>query len=1073
MGRFINRATVLLSTAAMLAMLVHFSLNDFSARAEDNGDAAPILSDFDVNGNGVIDEEEKGWGYALDSADDLYWFADKINNENSQYGRACAFLTDDITVNANLLTELITVSDDGTVTVNEENEVRLWTPIGNNTHTYRGTFDGAGHTISGLYFNENRNYAGLFGLVEDGNVRNVGVTDSYICGQNYIGGICGKKSYGTIADSYNKGVVSGTGYVAGICGINYGTVENCYNTGKVTASEEYAGGICGRNYTTISNCYYMKDGNLQGIGLNDGYFNGVTAMTEERFQSGEAAYKLGKAFFQTLGADSFPVFDSTHHAVRYNEEAEPKYYNEHAYENGFCTVCGGCQPANVVADVNDIDGDGHTDDDVYEISNAGQLYWFAGLVNGTLEGVAKNRSANAYLANDITVNENLLTDLINVNKDDGTATVNEDKTVSVWTPIGTDDYSGTFDGAGHTVSGLYCNNSDANRVGLFGYVRLGSNSKIMNLTVADSYFCGKEKVGGICGIDYYVTIQNCANTGVVKGENYVGGVCGYIYNRVIENCYNTGRVWGDSDIGGICGYSDEKNIIRNCFNTGEVNGYERVGGICGKANYTGIKVPIMIINCYNTGAVTGTEYFGSICGVGYIGSVVNCYYLKSDGISGKGNGADSAGSIEVKSVEQFASGEVCWLLNGGESQIESSAFFQNLGERKDTLPVLDSRHGSVYQTNYCVTYSNTDIGVKEHSIEAVEKVEAICVKDGVSNYWHCKDCEVCFSDENGESVINDIEAWKTDTGRIPATGIHAYTDGICEQCGAFEDGIGAKLAGYSVSLDGSIGVNFHMQLSETVAADENAYLLVNYPNGSDDKLYIRDREPVTMNGKSYYVFCCKVAADEMTDTITAQIVTSNGSGKQYSYSVKDYADYLLAHTEDNEEYAKAEKLVRAMLTYGTYSQLYFGYRTSEPAIPEAETDLSALEDVCEALAELPAAVCEGVLPEGMEYYGNSLILNSNITYRTYFLIENPATAALYDLEESSLDNLYYVENETVGIAQMGDVFEYHIGAAVLKSCPLSYVSYVVNSESSEKLTKLCIAIYDYCLAAEEYAKKTS
>ena len=354
-----------------------------------------------------------------------------------------------------------------------------------------------------------------------------------------------------------------------------------------------------------------------------------------------------------------------------------------------------------------------------------------------------------------------------------------------------------------------------------------------------------------------------------------------------------------------------------------------------------------------------------------------------------------------------------------------------------------------------------------HKLKKTDALAPTCTTNGHEAFWYCDNCKKYFSDEACKNEITNISAWKT---QKPATG-HSYKDGICEQCGAFEDGIGAKLAGYSVSLDGSIGVNFHMQLAETVAADENAYLLVNYPNGSDDKLYIRDREPVTMNGKSYYVFCCKVAADEMTDTITAQIVTSNGSGKQYSYSVKDYADYLLAHTEDNEEYAKAEKLVRAMLTYGTCSQLYFEYRTSEPAIPESETDLSALEDVCEALAELPAAVCEGTLPEGMEYYGSSLILNSGIIYRMYYRVSEPETAASYGMEQGSTNDLYYIENEAVSIAQMGDIFEYQIGDAVLKSCPLTYVEYVVNSESSEKLTKLCIAIYDYYNAGKAYMGK--
>ena len=198
-------------------------------------------------------------------------------------------------------------------------------------------------------------------------------------------------------------------------------------------------------------------------------------------------------------------------------------------ENGFCACNEVYQPANLTTDKYDMDGDG-SKDEVYEISNAGQLYWFAGLVNGTLSGVTQNTSANAVLTADIVVNKNVL-------KPDGT--LNEG-TFKEWTPIATSasPYTGIFDGQNHTISGLYFNQEDSYNVGLFSR----NNGKIANAGILDSYFYGTSKVGGVCGNNYTGTITNCYNTGSVSGIGTAGGVSGYNDNGSITNCYNTGNV---------------------------------------------------------------------------------------------------------------------------------------------------------------------------------------------------------------------------------------------------------------------------------------------------------------------------------------------------------------------------------------------------------------------------------------------------------------------------------------------------------------------------------------------------
>lgn len=190
----------------------------------------------------------------------------------------------------------------------------------------------------------------------------------------------------------------------------------------------------------------------------------------------------------------------------------------------------------------------------YQISKAEELYWFAGLVNGTLPSGEKNTSANAILMNDITVN----TGVLDANKN----LVSESDFIE-WTPVGNNiyAYTGTFDGKGYTVSGLYFNNPNSSLVGLFGFI--GANGKISNVGVLDSYFQFGEYGAGVCGINNG-ELQNCSNSSTVIGnmEQGIGGVCGENdYGGIIENCFNEGTVRATTEegtfvfggVGGVCG----------------------------------------------------------------------------------------------------------------------------------------------------------------------------------------------------------------------------------------------------------------------------------------------------------------------------------------------------------------------------------------------------------------------------------------------------------------------------------------------------------------------------------------
>lgn len=390
------------------------------------------------------------------------------------------------------------------------------------------------------------------------------------------------------------------------------------------------------------------------------------------------------------------------------KETEAHNYNS----QGFCTDCDAYQPAVLTTDKYDINEDG-TKDAVYEISNAGQLYWFAGLVNGTLSGVAQNKSANAVLTADIVVNANVL-------KSDGT--LNEG-TFKEWTPIATSasPYTGIFDGQNHTISGLYFNQENSYDVGLFGR----NNGKIANAGILDSYFYGTSKVGGVCGNNYTGTISNCYNTGSVSGIGTAGGVSGYNYTGSITNCYNTGNVSGSSGfVGGVSGYNDG-GTITNCYNTGSsVSGSGYVGGVNGRNQGT-------ITNCYNTSSVSGKErYVGGVIGRNESNATItNCYY-DSAIYTGNAIGANDGTTekVEGKTIEQFKTGEVAYLLQNGQSE---EIWGQTIGT--DTYPVL---HGpKVYKSiTYMGCNDSSEIASVSYSNEKKDVFGKHNFEDGICRY---------------------------------------------------------------------------------------------------------------------------------------------------------------------------------------------------------------------------------------------------------------------------------------------------------------------------------------------------
>ena len=201
--------------------------------------------------------------FTISTAAELAGLAKLVNEGNNFSGKTIK-LTQDITLNEDVLTE------SGELNANSSN-FKQWTAIGTVDESFQGSFDGQNHTISGIYINNDSRYQGLFGQVEGGTIQNLSVADSYIKANDYVGGIVGYNSNGTVSNCFNSGTVTGTGTyfyaaVGGIVGDNDGTVSNCTNSGTVTGTDAYVGGIVGYNSSDgeVSNC--SNGGTVTGTG---------------------------------------------------------------------------------------------------------------------------------------------------------------------------------------------------------------------------------------------------------------------------------------------------------------------------------------------------------------------------------------------------------------------------------------------------------------------------------------------------------------------------------------------------------------------------------------------------------------------------------------------------------------------------------------------------------------------------------------------------------------------------------------------------------------------------------------
>ena len=244
-----------------------------------------------------------------------------------------------------------------------------------------------------------------------------------------------------------------------------------------------------------------------------------------------------------------------------------------------------------------------------------------------------------------------------------------------WTPIGIDynhQYTGTFDGGGHTITGLTVTTSDQ-YAGLFGYI--GSGGTVKDVTLEEVKIESDNEmsaVGGVVGYSYG-NIENCSVSGSVSSTTFAGGVVGSQWGGSITGCNSSATVKGVTYAGGIAGSTNSGATLTACYATGDVTLVSNDIGTCYAGGVVGNNGSSSTLKaCYAWGSVTGsgsgTVYVGGVTGSNDLGTLTACYHAKGT-VSGPGGATGGVAGRNFKD-SMFGGGIItaCYWGDNGQTQ---------------------------------------------------------------------------------------------------------------------------------------------------------------------------------------------------------------------------------------------------------------------------------------------------------------------------------------------------------------------------------------------------------------------
>lgn len=544
----------------------------------------------------------------------------------------------------------LTKDIDASATINWNNG-KGFKPIGTERNPFTGKFNGKGHKITDLYIDRLReDYIGLFGYIGEGSeVKNLGVENYWIVGNDYVGGLVGKNG-GSIMRSYINGAVFGSGNIGGLVGCNNeGSIISSYSTGIVFGNTSI-GGIVGNNRGSIMNSYssvvvfgYYEVGGIVGNNSEKGniinsYSTGkvsgildVGGLVGWNWGIIINSYSIGKVFAFSLCVGGLVAGDDGN------------------IFNSYCDI-------ETSGQKNCSEGNGKTTKQMKSKKNyIGWDFVNIWMIEEGLNYPYLRELGPTQISTSITVKTKEIRSLEELSK------IGIDPTYPWWwnyelmvdiDASKTKNWNegkgfkplrllGKFNGNGHVIQNLYINRPNENYIGLFGI--LGYGGEVRNIGLEDYSVIGNSSVGSLVGENMYSNIINSYGTGKVFGSLGVGGLVGdNSHYSTITGSYSTGAVSGNRYVGGLVGGSGY-SYIDNSYSMSNVSGIEYIGGLVGSNHDSGVK------NSYSTGAVTGDNDVGGLVGWDD-GEIINSYWDIET--SGQSSSAGGEGKTTAKMKQQ-------------------------------------------------------------------------------------------------------------------------------------------------------------------------------------------------------------------------------------------------------------------------------------------------------------------------------------------------------------------------------------------------------------------------------------
>ena len=564
-------------------------------------------------------------------------------------------------------------------------------PIGKDYPFFTGSLQGLGNPIVNLTINRpGEDWVGLFSVTDGGAfISNVALTGVSITGQSKVGGLVGtsygastiSSSYvtgsisangwessvggivgyawngGVIADSFSSADVTGTGVVGGLVGFNQGTITRSHATGTITATNYIAGGLVGSNYGTVQYSYAtgavhatdMMAGGLVGdntsaridhsystgavtggdsVGGLVGYMNRAAVLGS--YATGSVAGQSSAGGLIGTSANNSHVTESYWDIQTTGQSWGTSYASGTFVATGLTTAQATSQASYTSFDFANtwVSFDGARPMLRHEYS---QGIWNT----NQLQLMGLNLSGRYILIQDIDAS--------------ATAVASSVWATSGFSPVavGSNNFTGSFDGDGFEISGLTINRASQTDVGLFGRAS-GSFTRISNVGIVGGSITGGTNTGALVGLlGSSAVVSNSYASSAVTGTSNTGGLIGAISSATVTGSHATGTVAGSQSTGGLVGSLGYSTLSGN-YATGTVTGVSSTGGLVGTASgstISGVHATANVVSTgnsaggllggvsqttvtssYATGSAQGLESVGGLIGIVAYGSTVSKSY---------------------------------------------------------------------------------------------------------------------------------------------------------------------------------------------------------------------------------------------------------------------------------------------------------------------------------------------------------------------------------------------------------------------------------------------------------------